>query len=306
MLIRAQYPDLFLADMLPALDELIHNAYDRFPEQYSRIFRVMSSSRSIEQTSELSGLGLPVEINEGGTMVYDQPVPGFNKTYLHLQYGLGFKMTRIMIDDDKFAIIDKLASDLGRSSKEHIELLCAAVFNNGFATNGPDGVPLFSASHPLVKGGGVQSNLPTAADLDASSLELALTLFRQMKDHSGRKIRLAPQKLIVPAELEFAASRLLNSAKDPETANNAINAVKNRSGMPSLNELFVWDYLTDPDAWFLQSDKEDTQLRFYWRERAGNVHDIDFDTRSVKTARWYRCSVGHSSFYGVLGNAGAA
>ena len=51
MLIRAQFPDLFLASMLPALDEVIFQRYDRFPPQYTQVFRMMSSGKSIEQTS---------------------------------------------------------------------------------------------------------------------------------------------------------------------------------------------------------------------------------------------------------------
>ena len=107
MQIRAQFPDLFLASMLPALDELIFSKFDRFPPQYTQIYRVMSSNRSIEQTSEIAGLGTFGQIAENGSVRYDEMVPGFNKTFTHNQYGLGFKMSRIMIDDDRWGIINK-------------------------------------------------------------------------------------------------------------------------------------------------------------------------------------------------------
>jgi phage major head subunit gpT-like protein len=307
MLIRTQFPDLFLTTMLPALDELIFNKFDRFPPQYTQVFRVMDSGRSIEQTSEIAGLGTFNTIAEGGNMRYDEAVPGFAKTYTHSQWGLGFKMTRVMVDDDRFGIISKLASELGRSAKETVELDVAQDFINGFTTNGPDGVPLFSASHPLVKSGGVQNNmLATAADLDIPALELALTDFRRMKDPSGKKIRVKPVTLIVPPELEFAAAEILAGTMRSDTANNTVNAFKHRQGFGSFEQMFVWDYLTDPDAWFISAAKEDTELRYYWRERPNTVHDVDFDSRSVKTAMWYRASHGHSSFYGIYGTAGAA
>ncbi len=308
MLIRTSFPDLFLTSMLPALDEVIFNKFDRFPPQYSQVFRVMDSNRSIEQTSEIAGLGTFSTIPENSPVRYDEPVAGFAKTYTHSQYGLGFRISKVMTDDDRFSIITKMAGELGRSAKETIELAVASVFNNGFSGSflGPDGVALFSTAHPLVKSGGTQTNtLAVAADLDIASIELALTDFRRMKDPSGKKIRVKPTMLIVPPEGEFAASEIMNATMRADTANNTPNAFKNRVGMPSFSNMMVWDYLTDPDAWFIMADKEDQELRFYWRERPGTVHAVDFDTRAIKTAMWYRHSFGWSSFYGIYGSPGA-
>jgi phage major head subunit gpT-like protein len=295
--------------MLPALDELIFNKFDRLPPQYTNIFRVMDSSRSIEQTSEIAGLGTFGEVPEGGPVRYDESVPGFNKTYVHAQFGLGFKMSRIMVDDDKWGIINKLSGELGRSAKETIELACASVFNNGFTAGayaGPDGKALFAADHPLVKSGGTQNNLlAVAADLDIPSLELALTDFRRMKDPAGKKIRVKPELLIGPPELEFLMTEILTATQRSDTANNTPNAFKNRSGLGPFSNYFVWDYLTDPDAWLIRCALEDTEVRFYWRERPTTTHDVDFDSRSVKTAMWYRMSLGFSSPFGWYGSPGA-
>ena len=86
-----------------------------------------------------------------------------------------------------------------------------------------------------------------------------------------------------------------------DTANRAINAFRRRSGMPSFESWMVWDYLTDPDAWMVEGDVQDTELRYYDREAFNTVHDIDFDSRSVKTAGWMRFSCGFNGFYGLVG-----
>jgi phage major head subunit gpT-like protein len=307
MMIRRQFPDLHLETMLPALDELIFNRYNRFPEQYSRVFRMMSSTRAIEQTSEVSGLGLFGVVGEGQDVTFDSPVPGFNKTYEHLQYALGFKISRVMVDDDRWAMIDKQTAALGRSAKETREIFGALIFNRGFdpAYPGPDGKALFASDHPLVKGGGVQANLLTPADLDVDSLQVALTAFRKQKDINGHKIRVKPSMLIVAADNEFNGIETLGGDKRPDTANHTPNAIKRRVGMPSFDELFVWDYLEDPDAWFIKAAADDTELRWYDREKFNTVHDIDFRSRSIMTAGWMRFCAGWSSHYGVFGNAGA-
>lgn len=303
MIVRAQFPDLFLLDMLPALDEVIFNKYDSLPEQFSRFFDVRTSTRAMEQTTQLSGLGRFGPVPEAGPVSYDQPVPGFDKTYLHVQYGLGFKASRILADDDRFGIIKKMATELAASARDTVELVAADIYNQGWSgANGLDGVPLFSLSHPLVKAGGVQANKPAAAmDLSHTNVQLALTAFRKMVNSAGRKVRVKPTRLVVPPELEFAAAEIITATMRSDTANNTPNAMKARSGSSPFNRYEVYDFLTDPDKWIVAAEPEDTELRFYWREKPAPVHDVDFDSRTLKTAMWMRFSVGWSGYEGLYG-----
>jgi phage major head subunit gpT-like protein len=288
--------------MLPAIDQVVMTKYSQFPDQYPEVFRNESSSRSIEQTTEVTGFGQFSVVPEGGDTRYDEALPGFNKTYIHAQYSLGFRVTKVAMDDDKFGVVNKLATELGRSAKETKEVTVANVINTGFTTNiGPDGVSLFNVAHPLI-GGGFQSNrLSYATDPDVTSIQLGLTGMRQTVDHRGKKLRIPPKKMIVPPNLEFIAAELLGGTDRPDTANRAINAFKRRAGMPSFDSWLVWDYLSDPDAWFMEADTGDTELRYYNRESFNTVHDIDFNSRSVKTAGWMRFSVGQNGWYGVFG-----
>lgn len=302
MFIRTLFPDLYLQSMLPAIDEVVMTKYSEFPEEFSEVYRMESSTRSIEQTTEVTGFGQFAVVPEGDVTRYDEALPGFNKTYTHAQYSLGFRVTKVAMDDDKFGVVKKLATELGRSAKETKEVTAANPFNIGFtSSNGPDGVSLFNTAHPLI-GGGTQSNrLSYATDPDVTSMQLILTLMRQTTDHRGKKIRIPPKRAIFPPNLEFIGAELLGGDTRPDTANRTINAFRRRSGMPSFDSWMVWDYLTDPDAWFIQGNVQDTELRFYNREAFNTVHDIDFDSRSVKTAGWQRFSVGFNGFYGVAG-----
>jgi len=302
MFIRTLYPDLYLQSMLPAIDEVVQTKYARFPEEFSEVFRMETSDRSIEQTTEITGFGQMSVVPEGEATRYDEALPAFNKTYVHAQYSLGFKVTRVAMDDDKFGVVRKLSTELGRSAAETKEVTAAAVFNNGFTSaNGPDGQSLFSTAHPLV-GGGTQSNrLSYPTDPDVTSMQLALAAMRKTVDHRGKLQRIPPRKAIFPPDLEFVAAELLGGVDRPDTANRTINAFRRRSGMPSFDTWMVYDYLSDPHAWFIEADAEDTELRWYWRERFNTVHDLDFDSRSTKTAGWQRFSVGYNGWYGVFG-----
>src|SRR5262249_5045622 len=154
---------------------------------------------------------------------------------------------------DKYGVVRKLSTELGRSGKETREVTAAVPFNQGFTTAiGPDGVPLFSNLHPLV-GGGLQANkLSYASDPDVTSMQIALTMLRGTLYHREKKIRIPPRKAIFPPALEFIGAELLGGVDRPDTANRAINAFRRRSGMPSFDTWMVWDYLTDPDAWFIE------------------------------------------------------
>lgn len=302
MFIRTLHPDLFLSSMLPALDEVILGKYSETPPEFQKFFRMETSDRSIEQTSELTGFGTFGLVTEGSPTVYDQPLPAFNKTYTHGQYTLGFRSTKIAMDDDKYGVSKKLATELGKSAKETREVAAASVFNTGFTTaNGPDGKALFATDHPLI-GGGTQTNrLSAASDPDVTSVQLALTDMRNTVDHRGKKIRIIPVRAISPPELEFAFAEILGGAQRGDTANNTINAFKRRSGLPSFETWDVWDYLTDPHAWFIQADVSQTEVRWYDREKFNTAHDVEFDTRSVKTAGWMRFSYGHNAPWGNYG-----
>ena len=67
----------------------------------------------------------------------------------------------------------------------------------------------------------------------------------------------------------------------------------------------VWDYLSDPHAWFMQAAVEDTELRFYDREPLSIAHGVDFESRAMKTMAWMRFVSGWNGFYGIAGSPSA-
>jgi phage major head subunit gpT-like protein len=304
MLVRGQFSDFYLDTMKPALKALIWNEYNQRPAQWSQIFDVQTSNRSIEQTSQLSGVGLFRSITEGGAVTYDSPVQGFDKTYIHTRSGLGIKVSQDVVEDDKIGLVAKAHRELARSCQETLEIAVAAHFNTGTAVTGFDGVSLFNANHPLTKVGGVQNNIAAAAaDLDVVSLQLALTDCRGMVDSSGKKIRVPWKKLIVAPANEYQAYEIVKSPMRPDTANNAANALKyGESGMPTV---FVWDYLTDPDTWFLVANPSDTRLLFFWRRKPYTKSWYEDETETGITAMRYKCSHGWSDFYGTYMVPGA-
>lgn len=304
MQVVGNFPDFYNETMLPALHALTEEGQGQRPTQYTRIFKVESSARGVEQFSQVSGVGRFQNLTDGQPIRKDQPVQGYNKTFKHSIFGLGVATTRTVVDDDKYGLVSQMHRDLGWSCTETRELDAASTFNNAFSGSflGPDGVCLCSASHPLWKAGGVQSNALAAADLDMYPLTLMLTAYRRMKRPSGELIRLGKPQLVVSPVNAFLGYALTKSSDDPTTSDRSTNPLAGaENGIPSV---MVWDYLTSDEAWFLVAPPAETGLRWFDRLKPYNDSWTDKETEIGVTAMRYRKSHGWFNYLGVMGNPG--
>lgn len=304
MQIRTQFGQFFSAQAAPFLRQVVINKYKQREEKFSQIFDIMTSERAIEQFNAVSGVGLLSGIGEGEGIATDQIVQEFLSTFTHSKFGLAVPTTQEMIDDDKFRLVKSSHEALGRSTKETIELDAASTINSGTATNGYDGVPLFSANHPRPKAGGVQSNIASiSADLDYLSLQLALTDYELQTDTSGLLVRVPAAKLVVAPAYRWMAYELTKSADRPDTANRATNTLGYaESGML---EPFVWQYLTDPDGWGIFAQPSETGLCWIWRKKPYTKSWYDEPREVGYMAMRYRKSHGWYDYKGTWWNPGA-
>ena len=303
MQVTGNYSDFYNETMLPALRALTDRGYRKRPAQYPKFMQVNPSTKSIEQFSSISGVGRFQQITEGGKVAYDQPVQGFNKTFKHTRYGLAVPTSIDVVEDDNWQLVRTMHTDLGWSGMETREIQASSVINEAFSTNGPDGVPLCSTSHPLWKIGGVQSNRMTAADLDSYSLQLALTAFEMLKRPSGELIHVPPKTLMVHPNNRFMAYTLLNSKDDPTTSDRATNPLGgSEDGMP---DQMVYRYMSSPNAWFLIAAPEETGLVWFDRKKSYTKSWTDDETEVGYIAMRYKKSHGFYNYIGVVGNPGS-
>lgn len=304
MQVTGNYTDFYGDTMLPALRSVIDRAYKARPVQFSQLFNVNPSSRSIEQFSQVSGVGRFIQLAEGQPIRKDQPVQGFKSTFRHTRYGLAVPTTIDVIEDDEWNLINTMHSDLGWSASETRELDAASTFNNAFSGSflGPDGVALCSASHPLYKIGGVQSNLQTPADLDMYSLQAALTAFELMRRPSGEFIHVPPANLIVHPSNRFIGTALTKSGDDPTTGDRSVNPLQGaEDGMPKL---FVYRYLTSLVSWFLTAKPSATGLVWFDRKKPYTKSWADDESEVGIVGMRYKKSHGWNNYVGIVGNAG--
>jgi hypothetical protein len=293
-----------LKELLPGLNKLFGLEYARYDNEHEEVYETESSERSFEEEEALSGFGAAPVKAEGSAIQYDTAQEHFTARYNHETIAMGFALTEEAMEDNLYdSLGSRYTKALARAMAYTKQVKAAVPFNDGFgAYNSGDGVDLFSTSHPLTFGG-VVANRPAAdADLNETSLEQAVIDIAAFTDARGLLIACRPRKLIVPPDLQFVATRLLETEGRVETANNDLNAIRNNGSIPE--GYCINHYLTDVDAWFIKTDCPNG-LKHFERVPLSTSMDGDFDTGNVRYKARERYSFGVSNPLGVYGTTGA-
>jgi len=295
-----------LKELLPGLNALFGLEYKRYGEEHKEIYETETSDRSFEEETKLSGFSAAPVKNEGQAIAYDNAQEAWTARYNHETIAMGFSITEEAMEDNLYdSLSARYTKALARAMSYTKQVKAASILNNGFnaAFTFGDGQPLFSTAHPLVSGG-TNSNRPTvASDLNETSLENAVIQIAGWTDERGLLIAAKPRKLIVPPNLMFVATRLLETNLRVGTTDNDINALKNNGSIPE--GYTVNHFLTDTNAWFLKTDVPNG-LKHFVRVPLATSMDADFDTGNSRYKARERFSFGCSDPLGMFGSPGAS
>jgi len=301
-----------MKELLPGLNALFGLEYARYGQEHKEIFETESSDRSFEEETKLSGFGSAPTKTEGSAIAYDNAQEAWTARYNHVTIALGFSLTEEAVEDNLYdSLSARYTKALARSMANTKQVRAANVLNNGFSGSflGGDARSLFGTNaasavtnHPLVSGGTNSNTQATPSDLNETALENAVIQISNWTDERGLLIAAKPRRLVIPSDLQFVATRLLDTAQRPGTADNDINALKNNGAIPegySVNH-----FLTDTDAYFLTTDVPNG-MKHFERTALTTSMDGDFDTGNVRYKARERYSFGWSDPLGMFGSPGA-
>ena len=270
---------------------------------------VRQSNRAYEESAYYAGLGtIPIK-PEGEAIAYDELIQGPTKRWIHKTYGLGIRITEELIEDSLYPDIptemESFTRELGVSSRETLTLLTMDIFNSGTATTshtGGDALAIFSTAHTSLRGATWSNLLSPAADLSATALQTALDAFENTKDDTGKIQMITAKNILVNPANAWKAKELLNSTYDPESPNNAINALKERN-----LQLISTAYYTDTDAFTLLANPAIPTggLIAYLRRKPTFARDGDFNTGDALFKVTFRFSIEFNKPNCVYHSAGA-
>ena len=294
-----------LKELLPGLNALFGLEYAKYGEEHAEIFEAETSDRSFEEETKLSGFSAAPVKDEGSAIEYDNAQEAFTARYNHETIAMGFSITEEAIEDNLYdSLSSRYTKALARAMAYTKQVKAASILNNAFdsGTTYGDGVELCSTAHPLVSGGTNSNEPATPADLNETSLEAAIIQIGNWTDERGLLIAAKARKLIIPSDLQFVATRLLQTEGRVATADNDLNAIRSMSSVPE--GFAVNHYLTDTDAWFLMTDVPNG-LKHFTRSPMATSMDAYFDTGNSRYKARERYSFGVSDPLGIFGSPGA-
>lgn len=287
-----------LKELLPGLNALFGLEYAKYGEEHKEIFETETSDRSFEEETKLSGFGSAPVKSEGSAIEYDNAQEAWTARYTHETIAMGFSVTEEAIEDNLYdSLSARYTKALARAMAYTKQVKAANILNTAFSQTYGDGVALISDSHPLVSGG-FNSNTGGNVDLNETTLEAAVVNIGKWTDERGLKIAARPKKLIIPSDLQFVATRLLETEGRVGTADNDINAIKSNGVVPG--GYAINHYLTDTGNWFLTTDIPNG-LKHFVRSKMATSMDADFDTGNSRYKARERYSFGVSDPLGMYG-----
>lgn len=286
----------------PGLRSIYNDEAAMFPDEYKSYVNLSTMDEPYYTDYKMAYFGLVPEKPEGQSITYDDPISGTTKRYDPTAYGLGFRVTKEMLRDDRYSQIKRATKHLSRSVKQSLNVLGASAFNNAFSTSFVGfnaGESLCSTSHALL-GGGTYANRPTTdAALSVSALQAASIRMEKTVSERGFNTPIKASRLVIPVDLKYVAAEILKTPELPYTADNTINVLKGEFGFN------VWHFLTSSTAWYLLGPSHD--INMFWRDKPEFSSGDDFDTGDSKHKVYFRvCESQYGDWRGIDGTDGVA
>lgn len=287
--------------LAPGFRKIVFETYKERAVEGLALVNRNSSKRAYEEDFPIAGFGTLINKPEAASVSYQDGVQGTAKRYTWTTYGLGFRITEEMMEDDLYGVMGgRMSKALGRSARNNMEIVMHAPYNNAFSTSFPgfvSGEALCSTSHALLRGGTLANRPATDADFDIISLQAALEHFHGLTDESGIPVVYIPRKVVHSIGDYWLVNQVLKSQMLPGGNQNDVNQVAQEGLSAHLSH-----YMTDGDAWYVLADNHD--VNYFDRRQTTFTNSDDFHTGDALFKLTRRNGSGWGDWRGVYGTQG--
>ena len=198
--------------------------YKELSSMIPKLYNVMPSDSAWE---EYFSTGAVPDIPEfTGKVSYLPIAPGFTTLIEPKEYSGGLQVERKLIDDKKYAVLDKRAEGLVTAAHRTREKLGVKAFSNAFSTafdfmQSEEGTSLCSSSHLTKSGTSTASGFDNSGTSALSKTSIAATrlLMRQFRNDISERIEPSDNlALVVPDNLYDAAMEIVGTPSGYDTA----------------------------------------------------------------------------------------
>ena len=221
--------------------KIFNKAFGQKESTYRRISTVIENVKTLSVS--YAWLGDTPKMREwiGDKVLKD--LKAFKYEITKKDFEVTIEVDRDDIKYDNLGVVKPRIEQMAQEADDHYdETLYEMIEANGVCY---DGQPFFATTHDV--GGTTFSNLSTgdASALSQTSFLQARAEMRGLVGETGKSLKIRPNLLIVPPELEATAIKILNADK---IDNGESNITK------GMAEYMVVDDLTDANAWYLIDD----------------------------------------------------
>lgn len=232
---------------------IYQKAFENSKPNYQKIATVVPSST---KTEEYKWLGKVPRMREWLGSRIIQNLGAYDYSIKNKDFEATIALDRNDIEDDQIGIYQPIVQMLGESAAIHPDELVFGLLLTGFESKCYDGKNFFDVAHKEGKSG-IQSNKGTEK-LGVKSYGKARAAMMSLKDDQGKSLKVVPNLLVVPPQLEEAAKTILMADQIAGTT----NIYKGSAELHVEPEL-----ATNPTAWFLLDNRKPIKPLIYQQRK---------------------------------------
>lgn len=269
-----------------------------------KLYNVISGDSAWEEFYEIGALpDIPAFT---GKLEYLGVSPGYWTKIEPKEYAGGVMITRKLLDDKKYAVLDDWARKLGGSSHRTKEKIGVRPFAYAFSSaydymQSEEGLSLCNTAHTTKSGVSTSSgfsNSGTSA-LSKTSVSAVRLLMRKFKNDIGERISIEPDTLMVPDNLYDTAMEIVGTEKGLYSAEGTKNV--NYKRFDVIPHRMLDDY--DTTNWFMVDSKLMKKYLIWINKTNDEVNNtIDFESFVVKHSIYFRVANGWTQWRWVYGS----
>lgn len=203
------------------------------------------------------------------------------------------------IEDDNLGIYPPLIQELGQSAATFPDDLVFDLLLNGFTNKCYDGKPFFDEKHKVGK---IELSNKSTKKLSVDSYGAARAAMMSLKDENGKSLKINPNLLVVPPQLEGEGRKILLS----EQIEGSTNLYKDSAKLLVAPELSG-----NPTAWFLMDTTRPLRPLIFQTRKKPNLVSLtnEKDTNVFFNNQFiygvdFRCNAGYGLWQLGYGSTG--
>ena len=247
-IVKSDIPQLFRA----GLKTLFFQTFAETVANWDKVTTVIMSDKDTEQYAWLGALpGVREFLDERQA----QDMAPYSYAIKNKTWESTIAVDRAALEDDLYGQIAIRIKQMAAVAKTHLDTITFGLLGNGFTSPCYDGQPFFGThpTSPLAGAGPAQTNTGTDG-LSAGSLQTAITQMMRYTDDQGKPAGIMPNLLVIPPELYWEASQLLNSTFYPDLLPGSGQDLASNP-LKGMLTLLTTPYLSNPSNWFLLDTK---------------------------------------------------